>query len=917
MATEPIAVGDDGGVVRQKINAAITVANVEPAARAAADALIYEQVGQNFNVISKNVSTAYNNIAAETLARTRADEALLRAAVSLAPRPGAAPSHYTNSFAGGLPEALPVLPDSLVATGDRGAVVRIVGAGIVASRDYVAVEPGRTFRVRAAVQRRVDTPDPAGDAVRVGIAWYDRNLDPLTTTATSTLNDYTALTVGSGRVSLFRVLAGAAGAGVDVVAPAGALFFRIYVETWGTTAATDIEVLACEDITDVEGWSPDVSALEGDVAALQSLDIGNRLTTIEAALGTPDSLTFPTLGDFAAADIGASPDAVRVLGADAPHDGQGSYWQRADAGTGTRQSADGAYWREVRFQRSWHVYSPFDYGGIGDGVADDTEALQAAIDALRNDPATLAEPLHSAKKQIDLRGGVWKHTDTLNATDIQCWGGMMVGGVLYGNCTGKPMVDFTGARGLSSSTVHFHGDKENRPSRAWQGARSTVTRACDFIRFDHCQSTGYFSDMIYCDHGMESHQQNHCKWFNYDPAGRLAAIQGFDTFPCTSEFTTPMTGPVSCIHKHYPSTCWMYVGVDGAPISAVTNDTACVLTTTYEHSFEVGDTVVFFTFGGMRDVMDKAIAEITEIDGNDITVDFDTTGAGTYTGGGTLFKAQDHPSLYICRTQGVHIDCGYLTAFGQPHIEIGFPDASFTMVSDLKLDLLMEGVGNRVNIEVDPGALACTMDAFSLRTYNAAATEGVFGVKAGAAGSVSIGPIQISATRTRFAIPLVRSGDAIGIYGGSILFDSTHPTAFAQVGGGLYTGPSGKMTAKNIAIFDTRNSDTTPAVAPNSGAFAALGACTLFCTYHDAICVINLDLAITTNGTAAGSLRVTMPFTAARACTFSGWDSSTGVAVIGLMTTGSSTLVITRIDNSYPGADGTRILMSGPAFVLP
>lgn len=264
--------------------------------------------------------------------------------VDISDRPGLTPARFTNTANGGASEGLSPLSDGLVVVDDRGAVIRLTGASAVAQRYYTALELGRDYRVRAVVQRRVNTPDPAGDAVRVAVAWYDRNLAQLSTT---TIYDLTDLTTGDGRTMVEAVVAMSAGDGVDYVAPGAAVYFRAFIVTFGTLHQTDVEVLATGDISDLAAWSPDVSGLDARVGALESIDAGDRLDVLETEVGNPGMLTFPTHGDFLAATIGGTVDGVTTLGGTDMFDGDGKRWLRATSMTGTVQSADGAWWKQV------------------------------------------------------------------------------------------------------------------------------------------------------------------------------------------------------------------------------------------------------------------------------------------------------------------------------------------------------------------------------------------------------------------------------------------------------------------------------------------------------------------------------------------------------------------------------------------
>ncbi len=262
-----------------------------------------------------------------------------RVALLPAHRPGDTPWLHTPSLRDADPYSKVSLP--ITAVGIEGAAVRITGSGTVASRGFFAVEPGRTYRVRAAVRRIVNPVDPAGDAVRVGVAWYDR-YRTLLPGVTTNLADITDLTTGSGRQER-AALVSRAGPSGSVAAPAGGIYARPYVQTFGTNCETDVEVLDWQDVTDLSLWAPDVGDLVSRVLAVESLAAGARLSALEAEAGLPSSLRFVSRAAAAAASIPQHIDFLEVLGV-------GSY-RRNPAGTALT-TADGARWSPTAAARA-------------------------------------------------------------------------------------------------------------------------------------------------------------------------------------------------------------------------------------------------------------------------------------------------------------------------------------------------------------------------------------------------------------------------------------------------------------------------------------------------------------------------------------------------------------------------------------
>jgi hypothetical protein len=114
-----------------------------------------------------------------------------------------------------------------------------------------------------------------------------------------------------------------------------------------------------------------------------------------------------------------------------------------------------------------------------------------------------------------------------------------------------------------------------------------------------------------------------------------------------------------------------------------------------------------------------------------------------------------------------------------------------------------------------------------------------------------------------------------------------------------YTSPFSSWTA------------TSPTVTASSGTFTSVTGNLRYKT-NNKTTFFNLIVTITTNGTAAGGITVTMPFSALAESVISGRETqSTGLACTGTMTASSNILTILRYDNLYAGGTGYRITLNG------
>jgi len=349
MAISPITLLDT--TARAKMNAAIAEAN-KVDGKAEASALSAEKQARILaDTDERQARVAADAAERAALATGLAAEAQARAAAILAlplpvpthHRPGDAPVNFGMSLPDG--EVLPSpVPEALLRYDDAGRVVRLTGAGLLASRHLCALEPNRRFLVTFVVQRRVASPDPDNDAITCALAWYGQGKGRLTDTV---VRDFVGLTIGAGRMIATAVVARHAGSQIDIVSPDAARYCRPYVQTYGNLVQSDVEIIRWLDVTDVVAFAPDVSALAARIAAIEAIDAGDRIGVLESEATAPSTIRLPTIGDLAAAIIPASVDGVELLGHTAAGDGGRALYRRAatePSHVGKVQSLDGQWW---------------------------------------------------------------------------------------------------------------------------------------------------------------------------------------------------------------------------------------------------------------------------------------------------------------------------------------------------------------------------------------------------------------------------------------------------------------------------------------------------------------------------------------------------------------------------------------------
>jgi Pectate lyase superfamily protein len=90
------------------------------------------------------------------------------------------------------------------------------------------------------------------------------------------------------------------------------------------------------------------------------------------------------------------------------------------------------------------------YGAVGDGVTDDTAAIQACINAMRSAIST-SLIASGATFGITFPAGIYLVTDSLDFTNIECLNWTIQGNssVIYARCAGKPVLDMLDAHRIN------------------------------------------------------------------------------------------------------------------------------------------------------------------------------------------------------------------------------------------------------------------------------------------------------------------------------------------------------------------------------------------------------------------------------------------------------------------------------------
>ncbi len=293
MAIEEIADGEGGKSARDKLNAAIAQANLVAGKADATDVAVLELAlaakadAETLTGLAATVGqkAAVVDLAAETAARQAGDAGLRRSVVAVMGYAGrlAEMGILATAETAGAPDAVTPLASNAYAVSDKdGSVVVLSGAATVAPIALTRIEPGRVYRARYQMRRVADTMDPPGDVLRLALHWHDARVTPL---PPQTLADLADVTVASGLVAHEFVFALADDGGVDAVAPAGGVYARPFIRSFGSGVSHAL-LAQIEDITGAVDWSPDVTVFRNAVAGLAQLQDmqAGQLSSLDAAV---------------------------------------------------------------------------------------------------------------------------------------------------------------------------------------------------------------------------------------------------------------------------------------------------------------------------------------------------------------------------------------------------------------------------------------------------------------------------------------------------------------------------------------------------------------------------------------------------------------------------------------------------------
>jgi hypothetical protein len=264
------------------------------------------------------------------------------------------------------------------------------------------------------------------------------------------------------------------------------------------------------------------------------------------------------------------------------------------------------------------------FGAVGDGVTDDTAAINLAFAALR---AAYAPDDLTGRSPVTLLfpQGTYLCSGSINATAIRGYGWNVDfrGAEILSTATGLVAFDMLHSRFGTVNNLVIRSVSATKPKMGVQVGYIDHNVSAGNITFNDCGIVGYFSQACYYNGGSEQTVENGCTFRNEDTASSsyAAIFDSSNWWKRTSSFRTGDMVTVS--------------------ITAITQANPAVVTAA-GHSFGNGDIIRIDNVSGMTNVNGNYYT-VAGVSGNTFQLSgINSTGFGAYTSGGDVARVESY-----------------------------------------------------------------------------------------------------------------------------------------------------------------------------------------------------------------------------------------------------------------------------------
>ena len=219
-------------------------------------------------------------------------------------------------------------------------------------------------------------------------------------------------------------------------------------------------------------------------------------------------------------------------------------------------------------QRQIWLFNVMRFGAVGDGVTDDSAAINAAFATLRS----MTTPNNS--NAVALRvyfpdGYSFLVKTTINGTSIRNIGwGIEGAGKIIGQTNGQPVLDLTNARYCVARGLKIFGDSTLTPNVGILTAVNSTFQVSDVHYFDGCSITGSFTVANFYNYGSEDTTAIRLVAYNdYNSASaRCIIATGYNSLGITSPYETITASAAVSFNDFYGAHGDFRKTVTGTPV---------------------------------------------------------------------------------------------------------------------------------------------------------------------------------------------------------------------------------------------------------------------------------------------------------------------------------------------------------------